>query len=151
MFAGSSDISGSDGQMDGEQHVRGDLGTLDLASVAASDIVTPLCFMAAGLQSISQWSRSALCWTGNRISFYIWCPRGESRVKQPDCYRVTAASATSKSDHVNTKMSGDMMTTCDVFGVCLMYLIFIIIKYLSQQEGRSMSVRLLYNVYIQIV
>jgi len=48
-------------------------------------------------------------------------------------------------------MSGDMMTTCDVFGVCLMYLIFIIIKYLSQQEGRSMSVRLLYNVYIQIV
>jgi len=47
-------------------------------------------------------------------------------------------------------MSGDMMTTCDVFGVCLMYLIFIIIKYLSQ-EGRSMSVRLLYNVYIQIV
>jgi len=33
-----------------------------------------------------------------------------------------------------------MVITCDVFDVCLLCLIFIIIKYLSQEGRRSMSV-----------
>ena len=116
------------------------IGTVHLATVPTSDLIAALRLVAAHQQPISQRSRTTVCWTGNRISFYIWCPRGKSRgarVKQPDCYRVTAASTTSKSDDIYTEMRRlecDMVITCDVFDVCLLCLIFIIIKYLSQEE-----------------